>query len=357
MADTNTVTDSTRILRLFPHLYKRIIPTALEAMCDSLHGALGTLEESIKQEILDVTNGKSWDNTEDLQTENSNTSSHSEKKKKNGTKRHEGLQAKEISIAQNDTLRRVKRLQMLDNSLRICHEDGTLLRTLNAELSPVSNMPTLQDATIYAILSQSIFGFAESISLESASRLIPPELLPDMGHMVQVTETWTQANESALTFLEECKKETLKHITESNEMILFIDKGIRAICDTATGSMHVVVAAASLRSTESRLFDESVTVEMMDLRKAWVRELSGLKSEVSDLDDLLAIPDSTVKTLKHDREMVENYFVASVMTRDVLERDEKPIGVLAAIMTRENALNALDDIYQGQLLRGSKECI
>ncbi|KAF5622002.1 hypothetical protein F52700_10877 [Fusarium sp. NRRL 52700] len=315
MAD---ITDSGRIQRLFPHLYKKIIPDALNEMCDSLHGALGRLEESIQQEIVDVANGKPLDNTEDLQPENLNGN--------------------------------IKRLEKLDSSLRICHEDGTLLRTLNAELSPVSNMPTLQDATIHALLSPTVFGFAESIPLESASNLVSPEFIPDINHMIQVTETWTQANESALTFLEECKKETLKHITESNEMVRSIDKGIRAICDQATGSMCVAVSAASLRSTESRLFNESVKAELMGLNKSWAKELSGLGSEVGDLDDMLAVPDSTTKTLEHDREMVENCFVASVMTQDVLERDEKPIGVLAALMTRGNALKALDDIYQVLLL-------
>ncbi|KAF5581822.1 hypothetical protein FPCIR_9930 [Fusarium pseudocircinatum] len=359
MADINTVTDSTRIQRLFPHLYKKLIPDALKEMCNSLYRALGALEESIQQEIVDVTNGKHLDDTEDLQSENLNAKGNSktQKKKKKGTKGHNGLQAKEISIAQNVKLQRDKGLQKLDNSLQVCHEDGTLLRNLNAELSPASNLPTLPDATIHALLSPSVFGFAESIPLESASNIIPPEFIPDINHMIQVTETWTQANESALTFLEECKKETLNHITESNETIGSVDKGIRAICDEATGSMHVVVSAASLRSTESRLFNESVKAEIMDLNKAWARELSGLKSEVSDLDDMLAVPHSTTKALEQDRKMVENYFVASVMTQDVLESDEKPIGVLAAIMVRENALKALEDIYQGQLLKGSKECV
>ncbi|KAH7178858.1 hypothetical protein DER46DRAFT_656116 [Fusarium sp. MPI-SDFR-AT-0072] len=363
MENINTVTDSTRIQRLFPHFYKKIIPDGLESMCVSLHGALETLEQSIQREIIDVTNGKPLDDTEEIRTQsfhhslNAKFNNKTPKKKKKKTKGLGSPQAKAMSVAENDTLQIVKRLQKLENTLRICHEDGTLLRTLNAELLPVSNMPTLQDATIHAILAQSISGFADSLPLRSYSNIIPPEFISDINHMVQVTEAWIQTSESALSFLATCKKDTLKHITGSNEMLPSIDKGIRAICDQAAGSMYVVVSAESLRSMESRQFAESVKAEMLNLNKTWARELSLLKSEVSDLEDLLVVPDSSMKALEHDTEMLESYLVAAVMTQEELERDEKPIGVLAAMMTKENALKALEDIYQGQLLKGSKECM
>ncbi|KAK2686896.1 uncharacterized protein FRV6_05048 [Fusarium oxysporum] len=121
-----------------------------------------------------------------------------------------------MSVAENDTLQRVKRLQKAWKLIMDCHEDGTLLRTLNAQLLPVSNMPTLQDTTIHAILAQSISGFADSIPLKFDSKIIPPECISDIDHMAQVTEAWIQTSESALSFLADCKTETKKHITGSN---------------------------------------------------------------------------------------------------------------------------------------------
>ncbi|KAF4501895.1 hypothetical protein FAGAP_1866 [Fusarium agapanthi] len=241
-------------------------------------------------------------------------------------------------------------LQKLESSLRICHEDVALLQELNTELLPESNIPTLQDATIHAILAQSISGFADSIPLKSNSDIFPPEPISDINHMLQVTEAWIQTSEAALSFLTECKKETIKHITGSTEIMQSIDKGICAVCEEAEVDTYFVST-----ESQSRQFAESVKADILNLNKIWARESDQLKSEVNDLEDLIIVPDSSIKALEHDTEMVENRFVAAVMTQEVLERDEKPIGVLAAMLAKDNTLKVLEDIYQGQLLRGSEE--